>query len=90
MTTPESTWMHVATFSSPSEPTDQDATRLALSLKAGFSGADTPIFENFFAGGFSTLRGFDFRGRLPHRERSGGGWSLPTVRFGRVYVLADS
>ena len=26
---------------------------------------DTPIFENYFAGGYSTLRGFDFRGASP-------------------------
>lgn len=38
---------------------------LALGLQAGFSGEDTPIFENYFAGGFSTLRGFDFRGASP-------------------------
>jgi outer membrane protein insertion porin family len=29
------------------------------------TGAQTPIFENYFAGGFSTLRGFDFRGASP-------------------------
>ena len=28
-------------------------------------GRDTPIYDNFFAGGFSTLRGFDFRGASP-------------------------
>jgi outer membrane protein insertion porin family len=38
---------------------------LTSSHKLGFSGADTPIFENFFAGGFSTLRGFRFRGASP-------------------------
>ena len=38
---------------------------LATSLSAGFSGADTPLFENYFAGGFSTLRGFHFRGASP-------------------------
>lgn len=38
---------------------------LSFSLGAGFAGADTPIFENYFAGGFSTLRGFDFRGASP-------------------------
>jgi len=34
---------------------------LGMSARAGFSGSDTPIFENFFAGGFSTMRGFAFR-----------------------------
>jgi len=38
---------------------------LSFSLAAGFTGAQTPVFENFFAGGFSTLRGFDFRGASP-------------------------
>jgi outer membrane protein insertion porin family len=38
---------------------------LAYNSKLGFSGADTPIFENYFAGGFSTLRGFAFRGASP-------------------------
>ncbi|MBI1246999.1 BamA/TamA family outer membrane protein [bacterium] len=34
---------------------------LGFSSRVGFSGSDTPIFENFFAGGFATLRGFNFR-----------------------------
>lgn len=38
---------------------------LALGTQIGFAGADTPIFENYFAGGFSTLRGFAFRGASP-------------------------
>lgn len=38
---------------------------LSFSLGADFTGSQTPIFENFFAGGFSTLRGFDFRGASP-------------------------
>jgi outer membrane protein insertion porin family len=33
--------------------------------KLGVSGSDTPIFENYFAGGFSTIRGFQFRGASP-------------------------
>jgi outer membrane protein insertion porin family len=33
--------------------------------KVGVTGADTPIFENYFAGGFSTLRGYQFRGASP-------------------------
>ena len=38
---------------------------LSYSTKLGFSGEETPIFENFFAGGYATLRGFDFRGASP-------------------------
>jgi outer membrane protein insertion porin family len=38
---------------------------LAYTMKLGFSGADTPLFENYFAGGYSTLRGFAFRGASP-------------------------
>jgi outer membrane protein insertion porin family len=38
---------------------------LTMGLTAGFSGEDTPIFENYFAGGYTTLRGFEFRGASP-------------------------
>jgi outer membrane protein insertion porin family len=38
---------------------------VSYSTKLGFSGTDTPIFENFFAGGYATIRGFDFRGASP-------------------------
>ena len=38
---------------------------LSYGTKLGFSGKSTPVFENYFAGGFSTLRGFDFRGAAP-------------------------
>jgi outer membrane protein insertion porin family len=38
---------------------------LTSSWRFGFSGEETPIFENFFAGGFTTLRGFSFRGASP-------------------------
>jgi outer membrane protein insertion porin family len=38
---------------------------LAYTMKLGFSGADTPLFENYFAGGYSTLRGYSFRGASP-------------------------
>lgn len=38
---------------------------LSLISMVGFTGADTPIFENFFAGGFGTIRGFRFRGASP-------------------------
>jgi outer membrane protein insertion porin family len=31
----------------------------------GITGSNTPIYERFFAGGFGTLRGFQFRGASP-------------------------
>ncbi|MEO2045925.1 MAG: BamA/TamA family outer membrane protein [Pirellulales bacterium] len=38
---------------------------LSLSTRLGFTGSQTPVYDNFFAGGYSTLRGFDFRGASP-------------------------
>jgi outer membrane protein insertion porin family len=39
---------------------------LTLSSQLGFTGSATPIFENYFAGGFSSMRGFNFRGVGPY------------------------
>ena len=38
---------------------------LAISSRLGLTGSQTPIFENYFAGGFSTIRGYSFRGASP-------------------------
>ncbi len=38
---------------------------ISYSTKVGFSGKETPLFENFFAGGYATIRGFEFRGASP-------------------------
>jgi len=38
---------------------------LSFNLQAGYSGDNTPIFERYYAGGFSTIRGFAFRGVTP-------------------------
>lgn len=38
---------------------------VSIGTRLGYSGPDTPMFENYFAGGFSTMRGFDFRGASP-------------------------
>ncbi|MCC9601778.1 BamA/TamA family outer membrane protein [Stieleria sp. JC731] len=38
---------------------------VSYSTQFGYSGDETPIFEHFFAGGYATLRGFDFRGAGP-------------------------
>jgi outer membrane protein insertion porin family len=38
---------------------------LSLQVKAGYSGDNTPIFDRFYLGGFSSIRGFAFRGVTP-------------------------
>ncbi len=38
---------------------------LSASTNVGWLGDDAPVYEHFFAGGFSSLRGFDFRGASP-------------------------
>ena len=38
---------------------------LSYSTTVGYTGTHTPIYEHFFAGGFATMRGFDFRGASP-------------------------
>jgi len=51
---------------------------LSLKTSAAITGEDTPMYEHYFAGGFSTIRGFDFRGAST-RENSvpiGGHFSL--------------
>jgi outer membrane protein insertion porin family len=46
-------------------PDQSGAHTLSYKTKLGFTGGSTPVFENFFAGGFSSMRGFDFRGVSP-------------------------
>ena len=41
---------------------------LGFRSAAGWSDNDTPIFERYYAGGFTTLRGFDFRGVSPRYD----------------------
>lgn len=38
---------------------------IGVGSQLGFSGGNTPIYDEFFAGGYSTLRGFTFRGASP-------------------------
>ena len=38
---------------------------LGLAGTFGVTGSDTPIYDNFYAGGFATIRGFFFRGASP-------------------------
>jgi len=38
---------------------------LSMYTQVGFAGSDTPIYERYYAGGFASLRGFQFRGASP-------------------------
>lgn len=38
---------------------------LGLSSRVAVTGEDTPIYEHYYAGGYMSLRGFDFRGVSP-------------------------
>ena len=38
---------------------------LAFHGQATWAGDDTPVYERFFAGGFRSMRGFEFRGVGP-------------------------
>ena len=45
---------------------------LSIGSVLGFSGSNTPAYDNFFAGGYNTIRGFVFRGASPRQTAAGG------------------
>ncbi|MHC4179966.1 MAG: BamA/OMP85 family outer membrane protein, partial [Planctomycetota bacterium] len=44
---------------------------LSLSTRFGWTGTNTPIYDHYYAGGFSTIRGFDFRTVSPRDPATG-------------------
>jgi outer membrane protein insertion porin family len=64
---------------------------LSLIGQVGWSGSDTPIYERFFIGGFSTLRGFRFRGVGPTDMdvKVGGNFELLTSAEYMFPITAD-
>ena len=44
---------------------------LSIGSVLGMSGPNTPAYDNFFAGGYNTLRGFTFRGASPRQTATG-------------------
>ena len=64
---------------------------LSLAARAGFTGDNTPIYERYYAGGYSTLRGFQFRGASPseidpRRPNGHGGRRLRDARLDRIQL----
>jgi outer membrane protein assembly complex protein YaeT len=55
---------------------------LALRSMVGYSGSHTPVFERFYAGGFRSLRGFEFRGVGPD--------SLTGFKLGGDFIFLNS
>ena len=41
---------------------------LAFRSQASWAGDDTPVYDRLYAGGFRSLRGFEFRGVGPHSK----------------------
>jgi len=54
---------------------------LSLSARMGVTSNDTPIYDHYYAGGFSTIRGFDFRDASPRKFGPGGQWILVGGEF---------
>jgi len=59
---------------------------LTLAGRAGITGDNTPIYERYYAGGFATLRGFQFRGASPSEIDAAG----QTVMVGGDFELLAS
>ncbi|MFM7055494.1 MAG: outer membrane protein assembly factor, partial [Planctomycetota bacterium] len=79
-------------FTLHSRPDGSGRQVLTLAGALGWAGDDTPVFERYYAGGYSSFRGFRFRGVTP-RDPTGfslGGifQALGTVEY-RLPLTAD-
>jgi outer membrane protein insertion porin family len=64
---------------------------LTFSGQLGWTGDDTPIFERYYAGGYSSFRGFAFRGVTPiqNNVEVGGNWMVLGTAEYMVPLTAD-
>jgi len=70
---------------------------LALKSQASWAGSDTPVYDRFYAGGFRSIRGFEFRGVGPFvGEYNVGGnfaflnsieYQIPVVPSDALYLV---
>ena len=66
---------------------------LSFGSVLGMSGPNTPAYDNFFAGGYNTLRGFTFRGASPRQNGAiiGGPFEwLNTVEYMFPITASDA
>jgi outer membrane protein insertion porin family len=71
---------------------------LAMHNQISVAGSNTPVFERFFAGGFTSMRGFEFRGISPQKDSfSVGGdflllnsleYQIPLKANDQIYAVA--
>jgi outer membrane protein insertion porin family len=57
---------------------------LSFNCRAGYTGPNTPVYENYYIGGFTTLRGFTFRDASPVSPIN------PNVYIGGEFMLLAS
>jgi outer membrane protein assembly complex protein YaeT len=64
---------------------------LAFRSQTMFAGNDTPIYERFYAGGFRSMRGFEFRGVGPFEEglNVGGDFAFLNSAEYQIPILAS-
>jgi outer membrane protein assembly complex protein YaeT len=70
----------------------------AVRSHVGFAGANTPVYESFFAGGFQSIRGFQFRGVGPRINGfntggdflflNGAEYQIPIKANDQLYLVA--
>ena len=78
-------------FTVAARPDDSGKQVFSIGGQLGWTGDDTPIFERFYAGGFQTFRGFQFRGVTPREGgvEVGGTWmAIGTAEY-RVPITAN-
>lgn len=64
---------------------------LSIGGQAGWTDSGTPVYERFYAGGFQTFRGFEFRGVSPREfgTRIGGEWMFLGTAEYKLPITAD-
>ena len=78
-------------FTLMSRPDGTGKHILSVGGQLGWTDTNTPVFERFFAGGFQTFRGFEFRGVSPREngiEVGGNFMMLGTAEY-KLPITAD-